>query len=193
MFTKSTYLVRERVGLLKLADTYDILEADTGRQVAVAQEKPHWAVHVLRFSHLIKRRMLPTNFLIVASQDGVPILSIHRGITLLRPRVSVRSGDGTEIGHFRREMRSFKRSFYVFILGYRQIAEIKADWLGGNFTFIAANGSEIGYVTKKWAGWGKEFLSAEDYVISLAEGQPQEAVLILLAACIARDTVFKER
>ena len=35
-FSKDTYLVRERVSLLKLADVYDIYEGDTGQQVAIA-------------------------------------------------------------------------------------------------------------------------------------------------------------
>jgi uncharacterized protein YxjI len=48
-------------------------------------------------------------------------------------------------------------------------------------------------VTKKWAGLAKEiFTSADNYVIHLAPGQPQEAVALLLAAGIAIDTVYKE-
>jgi uncharacterized protein YxjI len=57
-------------------------------------------------------------------------------------------------------------------------------------------GEELGRVTKKWAGLGKElFTNADTYVITLSDsaaGRPEIAQL-LLAAGLAIDTVFKER
>ena len=35
----SSYLIREHVGMLKLTDTYDIMDGATGAQLAVAKEK----------------------------------------------------------------------------------------------------------------------------------------------------------
>jgi len=191
MFTNSTYLIRERVGLLKLADTYDIVEADTGAQVGVAHEKPHWAVHVLRF--LIDKRLLPTTVFIAPTMDAAPVLSIHRGPAFFRSKVSVKSGDGKEIGYFRSKFLSLGGAFRVFDRHDNQIAEIKGDWKGWNFKFLGSDGTEIGTVTKKWAGLAKEFFtSADNYVINLAQGHSQEAMLILMAAGIAIDTVYKE-
>ena len=54
---------------------------------------------------------------------------------------------------------------------------------------------EIGSVTKKWAGLGKElFTSADNYVISLSDlsGVNPEASALLLAAGLSIDIVFKE-
>lgn len=190
MFTKATYLVRERVAVLKLADTYDILEADTGQQVAVAQEKPGGFVTFMRF--LLNKRMLPTHVFIAPREDASPMISIHRGFTLLRAKVSVRTGDGREIGWFKSKVFSFGGGFYVFDAAGRQVAEIKGDWKGWNFKFIEG-GKEIGTVTKKWAGLAKElFSSADNYVINLAPGQPPEAVALLIATGIAIDTIYKE-
>ena len=191
MFTKSTYLVRERVGLLRLADTYDILEADTGQQIAVAQEKIHWAIHVLRF--LVNKQLLPTQIFIAPSESAAPVLSIHRGPIFFRSKIAVKTGDGRELGYFKSKFMSLGGAFRVFDTHDQQIAEVKGDWKGWNFKFLGNNGVEIGTVTKKWAGLAKEFFtSADNYVINLAQGQSQEAVLILLAAGIAIDTVYKE-
>jgi len=57
-------------------------------------------------------------------------------------------------------------------------------------------GNEIGKVTKKWAGLGKElFTSADNYVIALNETAAirPDAAPLLLAAGIAIDTVYKEK
>jgi uncharacterized protein YxjI len=72
------------------------------------------------------------------------------------------------------------------------VAEVKGDWKGWTFTFLGPDGREIGSVTKKWAGVGKElFTSADNYMITLQEVSPANASL-LLAAGIAIDVVFKE-
>jgi uncharacterized protein YxjI len=76
------------------------------------------------------------------------------------------------------------------------VAEIKGDWKGWNFRFLTPDGVEIGTVTKKWAGIGKEFFtSADNYMISLNEGRTlrPESAPLLLAAGLAIDTVYKEK
>jgi uncharacterized protein YxjI len=191
MFTKSTYLVKERVGFLKLADVFDIFDADTNQQVAVAMEKPGTLIHILRF--LVNKRMLPTTVHISATEDGPPLLSIHRGFTMFRSRVLVTAGDGRSLGYFKSKVFSLGGGFYVYDNADQMVAEIKGDWKGWNFRFLDKSGTELGQVSKKWAGLAKEFFtSADNYIIHVNEGQPQAAMLLLLAAGIAIDTVYKE-
>jgi hypothetical protein len=76
------------------------------------------------------------------------------------------------------------------------VAEVKGDWKGWNFRFLDAGGNELGVVTKKWAGFGKElFTSADNYVISLSDHAPKErnVAALLLAAGLAIDIVYKEK
>jgi uncharacterized protein YxjI len=82
----------------------------------------------------------------------------------------------------------------VFNHADAQVAEVKGDWKGWNFKYLDAAGKEIGTVTKKWAGLGKElFTSADNYVINVADGQSADFMALLLAAGIAIDTVYKEK
>ena len=75
------------------------------------------------------------------------------------------------------------------------MAEVKGDWKGWNFKFIGQDGREIGTVTKKWAGIGKElFTSADNYIIALNDGSSHaNAGALLLAAGLAIDIVYKEK
>ena len=77
-----------------------------------------------------------------------------------------------------------------------EIASLKGDWKGWNFKLLDVSGKEVGTITKKWSGLGKEmFTSADNYMISLSGSAKNDvgAKALLLAAGIAIDTVFKEK
>ena len=72
------------------------------------------------------------------------------------------------------------------------MALVKGDWKGWNFRFTAGD-RELGVVTKKWAGLGKEFFtSADNYMISIHGAPNPVANILLLAAGLAIDTVLNE-
>ena len=54
MFDRKNWLVKERVGFLKLVDTFDIYDPATGKQIGIAREQVSIPVHILRF--LINKR-----------------------------------------------------------------------------------------------------------------------------------------
>ncbi len=88
--------------------------------------------------------------------------------------------------------RYFPWAFRVFTSDGREVALVKGDWKGWNFRFLSGE-TELGVVTKKWAGFGKElFTSADNYIISI-NGEPDGTInILLLAAGLAIDTVLKE-
>ena len=194
MFERKAWLVKERVGFLKLVDTYDIYDPATGAQIGVAKEKVSILVHILRF--LINKRLLPTSVEVYEREDGRLLLGMSRGVSLLHAHVTVTNDAGRTIGRLKSKLFSIGGGFHVLDGAEQPIAEIKGDWKGWNFRFLTPEGTEIGKVTKKWAGIGKElFTSADNYMISLNEGRsirPDSAPL-LLAAGLAIDTVYKEK
>ena len=85
-------------------------------------------------------------------------------------------------------------AFRVFDSSGNQVALVKGDWKGWNFRFLDENNNELGKITKKWAGIGKElFTSADNYIISMNETPSAGKAILLLAAGLAVDTVYKER
>lgn len=185
------YFVKEHVGMLKLTDAYDILDPETGQQLGIAKEEPpEWAKY-LRL--LLGKQFLPTAVNVYETEGRPPVLSIRKQPSLLRAKVSVIDGSGRTLGHFKSKWFSLGGGFWVMDATEQQVAEVKGDWKGWNFKFLGADGREIGTVTKKWAGAGKElFTSADNYMIALQEVSPTNASL-LLAAGLAIDVVFKEQ
>lgn len=195
LLDRRAFFVRERVAFMKFSDTYDILDLESQAQIGLAQEKaPGW-VHVLRF--LVNKRFLPTTVRVHEADGpenpGALLFSIERGFSFLRPRVAVRDAQGALLGSFQSKLFSLGGAFFVLDPHGEQVAMLKGDWKGWNFRFLDRQEQELGSVTKKWAGLGKElFTSADNYVISL-NGQPDaRKATLLLAGGLAVDTIFKE-
>ena len=193
MFKLKTFLIKERVGFLKLVDTFDIYDPSTGAQVGIARENIGILVKLLRF--LINKRLLPTTVEVREREDGHVVLTISRGLTLLRSHVTVTDSVGKQIGLFKSKLFSIGGGFHVLDGLEQPVAEIKGDWKGWNFRFLTPEGNEIGKVTKKWAGLGKElFTSADNYMLEITPQVPPDHPLrmLILGAVMCIDLVLKE-
>ena len=196
MLSRKTFFIREHVGLMKLSNTYDILDPEGQGQLGIAQERPGGFVLGLRL--LVSKQHLPTKVFVYEGNNPKDesrlIFSIQRGFTLFRSKVRICDAQGHVIGGLQSKLFSPGGAFRVFDSAGQQIAMVQGDWRGWNFRLLDNSENEIGTISKKWAGLGKElFTSADNYVIALSqEPKPSEAVL-LLAAGLAVDTVYKER
>jgi uncharacterized protein YxjI len=194
MLNRTTYFIREHLGILKLSDAYDILDPETQEQIGIAREEVGGFAKLMRL--LINKQMMPTTICVYSSAGEGDIgdlqFSIKRGWTFLRSKVMVLNSEGTPVGYFKAKLLSLGGTFRVFTVDDQEIALVKGDWKGFNFRFLKGE-EEIGTVTKKWGGLGKEmFTSADNYVVNL-NGEPNPLVnTLLLAAGLAVDCVFKE-
>jgi hypothetical protein len=193
LLERRSFFIRERVAILKLTDTYDILDPITQQVIGIAKEEPAAWAKWLRLA--VKKGQLPTRVNVYENENEPPVLSIYRGFTLFRSKVRVTAGDGASLGYFKSKFFSLGGGFNVFDDRDQQVAQVKGNWKGWDFQFLTQQGREIGKVTKKWAGFGKElFTSADNYIITINEdaGASQAAAALLLAAGLAIDVVFKE-
>ena len=198
MLDRTAFYIKEHVGFLKLSDTFDILDPDTQQQLGIAKEKPGTMVQALRL--LIHRKLLPTRVFVYEGTDfnneANLLFSIKRNGLLFNMKVSVLDENGQIVGWFKRRFFSFSFTiaFRVLDASGNQVALVKGDWKGRNFRFLDTSDREIGKINQKWAGLAKEmFTSADQYVITLNEQPSPGLAILLLAAGLAIDTVFKER
>lgn len=187
LLQKRLFFVREQVAVLKLTDTYDILDPETKTPIGQAREEPPGYAKWLRL--VMNKQLLPTR-LNVYDASGALAFSIARSGIPFFVKVQVLSADGAVQGRFKAK---FLAGFKVFDPAGAQVADVKGDWKGWNFKFLAANGAELGAITKKWAGLGKElFTSADNYVVSVGEGAEDRIAMLLLAAALAIDVIYSE-
>lgn len=185
--------VRQHAALLKLSGAYDILDPATKQIIGNAKETPATWAKLLRL--VVNKGFLPTAVEIREGNAPQPSLSLHKSPGLFTHRVSVRDGTGNELAYFKTKAWSFRSRLRLFTPDGREQGELVGDWKGWDFTLRDAQEREIGKVTKKWAGLGKElFTTADSYMISLADHEPasSEWRAILFAAGFAVDLALKE-
>jgi uncharacterized protein YxjI len=194
MFTKNTYLIKERFELLKVVDRYDIFDAETGNLVAYAKEMiPTWK-KMLRL--LIDKELMSTTIEIKDATTEEIHYTLHRPFTFFRKRVEVKDKQGNPLGFFKSRILTLGGAFDVYADENTKIAEVKGNWTGWNFTFRDIQGKEIGLVTKKWAGIGKElFTTSDNYMVNISDQFPHNAEItaLLIIAGLAIDVVYKEK
>jgi hypothetical protein len=122
MFDRKTLLVKERVGFLRFADTFDIYDPATGAQIGIAQEKTSILLKLLRL--LINKRLLPTRVVVREREDTPVLMTLRRGVSILRATVTVRDGMDMEIGLFRSKLFSLGGGFHVLDAQQRPIADV---------------------------------------------------------------------
>ena len=192
-FSRPAYFVREHLGLLKLKDTFDILDAETREHLGYAtEENPAW----LNWTRLLlQKHRMPTTVVVRTLADDAPVLRLERGWRFLRSKINIYDGQHTLLGYFESKILTLGGGFHVYNARGGRVADIKGNWIGWDFRFLDAGGRALGLVTKKWAGVGRElFTTADNYLISLTDQgteQPTTAAL-LLAAGLAIDTLYKE-
>lgn len=194
LLNRTTYLIKEQVAFMKLTDRYDIFDPESGEQLGFAMEKISGFSKLLRL--LVNKQLLPTTIVIQESEDSEPVVTLRRGMTFLRSKVSVFDEAGKEVGFFKSKLFSLGGGFTVHEPGGEQIADVKGNWKGWDFKMNDMQGKELGAVNKQWAGALKEmFTSADNYLIKLDDGISSNPGLaaLLLAAGLAIDIVFKEK
>ena len=194
MLDRKSFFIREHTGLLKLTDTYDILDPETQDQIGLAREEVSGLVKAMRL--LISKRLMSTEIKVysgTADQLGPLQFSIKRNANLFRSKVSVLDPNGGELGYFKAKAFSIGGTFSVRTPDDEEVALIKGNWKGWTFKFLAGE-KELGVITKKWAGLGKEmFTSADNYIIDITEDVNPAITTLFLAGGLAIDTVFKEK
>ena len=191
MLNRRAWVVKERIGFLKLADRYDILDPETGGVIGFAIEELNTVTKWLRL--LVHKRRFPTRVEIRESVDAPPLLVMSREVSRQRAEVSVYGRDGAKIGCFRSTVLG--GGLHVFDKTGQEIAEVKRHSPGWNYHFLGQKGKILGSVTKRLEYLAKELLtSADTYVITLADGTPSDNEMagLMLAAGLTIDMVFHE-
>ncbi len=191
--SRDQVFVKELVGYFKAANAYELFD-ETGRKIGeVKEDVPGWFKKLLKFTNWKTMLSFQVNF---TDLEGKQFLKIWRKFSFMRSNVFAEDADGRQLGRFKQKLLSFGGKFEILDPTGQPIGEVKGDWKGWDFTVSDAQKQEVGKITKKWAGIGKElFTSADNYVISV---NPNASVTpdfrkLIFASGICIDMVLKEQ
>src|SRR5262245_13349418 len=168
MLELQRYLIKEHVAFRKVVDSYDIFDPDTQTKVGTARETVSGLVQFFRL--FLHKNLMPTRIEVRETDENSLVFTIRRPVRFFRSQVDVLDADENLVGYFQSKVLSWTAGFWVYDKSGNQFAEVKGDWKAWNFRFLTPDGGELGVVTKKWAGLGKElFTSADNYLVSITD------------------------
>ena len=141
----------------------------------------------------MNKSMLPFK-LEIKDNNGVLLACISRGWTFFMSKIVVSSGDSRTVGIVKQKFKIFKPTFKIFDHEEKQIAEISGDWKAWKFVIKDESGSQIGTISKKWAGALQEiFTTADKYLVNIDPSYANmRNKVVILSAAITIDMILKE-
>lgn len=193
ILNRNLFLVKEHVGFFKAASNFDIYDPENGQMILNCREENlGFFTKMFRFTKY--KRMTPFE-IDIKTLTGEKILTVRRGVTWIRSTVEVLDENGIAVGSFKQKLFSIGGKFQVLDVNDRPLCMLKGKWTSWEFKFISNDNKEFALVSKKWAGFGKEFFtSADNYVLQIGPEVPEDNPLrvLILAAVMCIDFVLKE-
>lgn len=187
------FIVRQKVERLEAItgietkNRYEVLTPD-GRAVALAYEESGTLSRLFLESH----RPLTLH---IADLGGRDIFVASRSFFWFFMHLKVHDSDGRALGGIRRKFGFLKRRMVIEDTSGNIVAEVSGS-VFRRYTFtIRQSGQEIGRITKRWSGLGREmFTDADTFLVELPIGHGDDDFQALaLATAFAVDLDFFER
>ena len=189
---KNLYLFKEHVGFLKAHNNYDIYDPESKEMILHCREKNLNAFYKIVRLFRNYKRMTPFE-IEIKGLDGKKILKVKKGFSFFLSKIQVFDENDSLVGIFKQRF-SFNTNFDMLDKREKLVCNLKGNFIGWNFKFLRGD-TEVGLVTKKWAGIGKEmFTSADNYILEIKNKVEKDSPLrlLILAAVICIDMVIKE-
>jgi len=165
---------------------YAILDT-SGRQI-------YWAAEESSFlSRWLLRTLRPFTIHILSSQ-GSPILKLTRPFRFFLHELNISDSRGRLLGMIKQKFSLLSRKFIIKDFTGREIYKIHGPLLHPWTFRILKNGQEVGKISKKWSGLGKElFTDADNFNIVFPPDIDVNQKSILLGALFLIDMLFFEK
>ena len=191
---KNLYLFKEHLGLIKAHNNYDIYDPESKEMILHCREKNlNFFYKIVRIFFKDYKRMTPFE-IEIRGLTGKKILKVKKGVSLILSKIQVYDENDNIVGIFKQRLFPFGNNFDMLDKSENLVCKLKGNFIGWNFKFLKGD-SEVGLVTKKWAGIGKEmFTSADNYILEIKDKVEKDSPLrlLILAAVICIDMVVKE-
>jgi len=189
LFTEPILIVQQQGSYIETAAHYEIAGHDGTRLGSVRQVGQSQAKQLVRaFTNLDKHM---THRFEVLDAEGAVMLQLTRPAKVMKSRIVVADGAGTEIGRVVQE-NAFRKIRFDLEAGGRSVGTIQGtSWSDWDFIIIDADGAEIGRVVKSFEGIAKALLrNADSYVVAMHRPLEDPLRQLVIAAGVCIDTAL---
>ena len=193
LLSANVLVVNQKAKLIELTNEYLIRNPEGDVVGKIQQEGQSKARKVLRAVSNVDSFL--TVRLAVFDAAGARVLSLTRPAAFWKSKVEVADAGGSVVGRIVQRNAIGKIRFGLEGAGGADLGEIRAEnWRAWDFAIVTPEGREVGRISKKWAGFGKElFTTADNYVFEVSDESVDRTLrLLMLAAAAAIDTALKQ-
>lgn len=188
MLELNTFVVKQQAKFFSSRASFDILD-ESGKPVGTAEQSTTALAKVIGMvlgppATKIEFREKP---------DDALVFTVARS-GLLFKKVQVLDAQGKVVGLYKAKRFSLAGGFHVYDGAGKHVAEIRGKLLKSDYTFFQPDGkTEMGKVSKKWAGAMKEmFTSADTYAVQISPAFAEDPTvkMLILGAAVAIDSLM---
>ena len=190
---KNLYLFKEHIGLFKAHNNYDIYDPKSKEIILHCREKNLNILYKIIRTIKSSLKMFTPFEIEITHLNGQKVLKVKKNLSLIA-KVEIFDENNNMVGYFKPKVWTFSNTFEIYNEKDKLLCKCTGKILGWNFKFLKGE-KELGLVTKKWAGIGKEiFTSADNYILEIKNKVEKDSPLrlLILAAVICIDMVINE-
>lgn len=192
LLERDVLVINQKPKLIEMTNEYLILDADGAQIGSIRQEGQSKLKKVFRLLSDVDQFL--THRLAVYDATGAKVMEMLRPAKVFKSTLQITDGQGAERGRVVQNNVVGKKHFALEGPGGSSLGSIDAEnWRSWDFAINDAGGTEVGRITKKWAGFLKEgFTTADHYVLEVT-GRPSPELRFVMVACAAGiDTALKQ-
>lgn len=192
LLQRDMFVVSQKPKFIELTNEYRILD-EAGEEIgAIRQEGQTKARKVLRFLTSVDQFL--THRLAVYDREGAKVLELVRPAKFLKSTLQVTGPDGGLLGKIVQENVVGRKRFRLEGPAGEVLGSIEGEsWVSWDFALRDAEGTEVGRVTKQWAGILREgFTTADHYLVKISPSVSPELRPLLVAAGAGVDLALKQ-
>jgi uncharacterized protein YxjI len=191
IFTEPVLVVNQKAKLIEVNNEYAIFDQQGTQLGAVRQVGQSKAKKVLRVLTSLDQFM--THSFQVVDMAGNVQLALTRPAKLVKSRLVIQDGSGTEVGTIVQENAIGKIRFGLVVGGQRLGGIYAENWRAWNFAIRDEADVEVARITKTWEGLAKTmFTTADNYVVHIHRPLPEPLRSMVVASALCVDTALKQ-
>lgn len=189
LFTEPVLCVQQQGSWVQTAGNYEITNHEGVRLGSVRQVGQSQAKQLVRAFTNFDKHM--THRFEVLDAEGNVMLQLTRPAKVVKSKVVISDGAGTEIGQIVQE-NAFRKIRFDLQVGGNSIGRIKGtSWSDWDFVIDDADGTEIGRVAKSFQGVLNAVMKGSDaYVVSMHRPLEDPLRQMVIAAAVCIDTAL---
>jgi uncharacterized protein YxjI len=192
MIDKNRLFFNQKAKLFELNSEFAVRDENGDQVGSVRQEGQSKAKKILRAVSNLDQFM--THTLAAYDSGGEKVLELTRPRKFLKSKVLVKDAAGNDVGSIVQQNAIGKIRFQYQDTAGNVVGSINAEnWRAWNFSIADDQGNEVGRITKKWAGLGKEmFTTADNYLYEIGEQVQGTLRVLALASAVGVDLALKQ-